>query len=292
MDIKALNFSNSKLNNIYYGGSEKKIGVIYQNENYMIKFQKNTPFGKRYNHISEYIGSHIFNMLGIDCQNTILGRYKGEEVVACKDFLKNGQQFIPFNDVGESTLETNKEIYQYSYEDIISLLEKNAKLTKIKETIENFFDIFIVDALVGNFDRHGANWGFIKENNSYKLAPVFDNGSCLFPQLTDENEMKDIIQSKEETNERVYHFPTSQIKLKGKKSSYYEVISSLEFDECNNALIRIYKKIDLNKINELINNTPFISEIHKKFYIHIINERFNKIIKYSYEKLVNKNEAN
>ena len=34
-----------------------------------------------------------------------------------------------------------------------------------------------MDALLGNFDRHGANWGFIKEDNKYTIAPIFDNGS-------------------------------------------------------------------------------------------------------------------
>lgn len=53
--------------------------------------------------------------------------------------------------------------------------------------------MYIVDALLGNFDRHGANWGFLKKNNKYSLAPIFNNGSSLFPQMIDENEMKLII---------------------------------------------------------------------------------------------------
>ena len=47
--------------------------------------------------------------------------------------------------------------------------------------------MYIVDAFLGNFDRHGANWGFLKKNNKYSLAPIFDNGSSLFPQMIDEN---------------------------------------------------------------------------------------------------------
>lgn len=89
-----------------------------------------------------------------------------------------------------------------------------------------FWEMFIVDALLGNFDRHGMNWGFIKRDNAYALAPVFDNGSCLFPNMTDEDEMASIVTSPEETAKRVYGFPLSQIKLRGRKSSYYEVINS------------------------------------------------------------------
>ena len=95
-------------------------------------------------------------MLGFDVQETTLGIYNNEQVVACKDFIVDGYNFVPFNDVGESSIEVDKEKYQYSYEDIVSLLEANKKITNVKETIDEFFDIYIVDALLGNFDRHGA----------------------------------------------------------------------------------------------------------------------------------------
>ena len=60
-----------------------------------------------------------------------------------------------------------------------------------------------MDALLGNFDRHGANWGFIKEDNKYTIAPIFDNGSCLFPNLVDEEEMKEIMKSEVEKDLQV-----------------------------------------------------------------------------------------
>lgn len=278
-------FTKYELSNRRYGGSERKLGILINDFPYMLKFQKETPFGKRYNHISEYIGSHVFSLLGFNTHQTYLGTYKNENVVACKDFVIDGFQFVPFNDVGESSIEVDREKYQYSYEDIISLLESNKKLTSIEETISTFFDIFIVDALLGNFDRHGANWGFLKKNNKYSLSPIFDNGSCLFPQMIDENEMKLIMENEEEMDKRVYLFPTSQIRLNNKKSSYFDVISSLKFTECNNALKRIYPKIDITKINLLIDEISSISNIHKEFYKKMIEERYNKIIKYSYLKL-------
>lgn len=279
-----IDFSNYPLSNIYYGGSEKKLGILIDHHRYMLKFQKDTPFGKRNNHLSEYIGSHIFELLGFQVHQTYLGRYKNAEVVACKDFVENGMQFVPFNDVGESTIEVDKEKYQYSYEDIIKLLMRNQKLTAVDQTISTFFEIYIVDALLGNFDRHGANWGFLKKENKYILAPVFDNGSCLFPQMINEDEMKLILNNENEINERVYKFPTSQILLNNKKSSYFEVIFSLSYKECNNALIKIFPRINLNKINSLIDSIN-ISNIHKTFYKVMIQERYNKILKSSYQKL-------
>lgn len=280
-----MDFSKYKRSNRYYGGSERKLGILIGESEYMLKFQKVTPFGVRYNHISEYLGSRIFELLGFPVQEVYLGTYEGEPVVACKNFIGPGEQFVPFNDVGESTLDQDKEIYQYSYEDIMQMLSDNTKLTDVKETISLFWDMFIVDALLGNFDRHGSNWGFIKKDNKYRLAPIFDNGSCLFPSMTEEDIMLKILESPEETEKRVYEFPTSQIKLHGKKSSYHEVIHSLAFPECNAALVRINEHLDLGQIMELLDKTEGISEIHREFYRHMILERYNKIIKASYDKL-------
>ena len=283
-----MDFSNYKLSKINYGGSEKKIGIFIGNNKYMLKFQKNTPFGKRNNHLSEYIGSKIFELIGIPVQKVYLGIYNGEKVVACKDFVGEHEQFVPFNDVGESTIDVDIANYQYSYDNIMLMLEENKKITNIEETIEMFWNIYIVDALIGNFDRHGANWGFLKSNNKYKLAPIFDNGSCLYPQMIDEQQMEVVINSETETNNRIYFYPTSQIKVNDKKSSYFEVISSIKYHECNKALIRIYNNIKINEILKIVDELDDISEIHKKFYKHMLNARYEKIIKYSYNKLMGK----
>ena len=280
-----MDYSIYEISNINYGGSERKIGIKIENEYYMIKFQKKTAFGKRNNHISEYLGSQIFNMLGVNAQETILGTFKDENVVVCKDFNIDGYQFVPFIDVGESTIEEDKEKYQYSYEDIMSLLLLNKKITNVEDVVSSFWEIYIIDALLGNFDRHGNNWGFLKKNNKYEMAPVFDNGSCLFPNMINEDEMIYIMNSKEETAKRVYSFPTSQIKLNGKKSSYYDVINSLVYKECNEALIKIFKRINIKDIFNLIDDFKSISEVHKSFYKYMLNERYEKIIKESYNKL-------
>ncbi len=232
-------------------------------------------------------------MLGFKSQETYLGLYNGEPVVACKNFLNDDYQFVPFNDVGESSLEQDKEVYQYSYQDIMQMLEDNVKLTNVSETIDMFWNIYVVDAVLGNFDRHGGNWGFLKKNNHYSIAPIFDNGSCLFPQLIDDFTMNKIMNSEELTNEQIYKFPTSQILLNGKKSSYFEIIDSLKFKECNDTVIRIYNKYSELEINNLIDSTPFLSDVHKKFYKYIIKQRYEKILLHAYQKIMRlKNEKN
>jgi len=271
--------------NRYYSGAERKKSILINEKPYLVKFRKNSREGLRYNHVSEYLGSHIFALLGIETQETFLGIYKGENVVVIQDFLGEDEVFVPFNGVGDSSLEQDKEKYQYSYEDIIEMLQDNVKLTDVEQTIDLFWDMFVIDALIANFDRHGSNWGFIKKDNKYRLSPIFDNGSSLFPQLNTDEKIAAVLENQEEIDMRIYKFPISQVKYKGKKSSYYEIISSLVFEECNNALIRIVERIDFNKINKLIDSVENISEKRREFYKTILEQRYEKILLRSYNEL-------
>lgn len=269
----------------FYSGAERKKSIIINGNPYLVKFQKNSREGLRFNHISEFLGSHIFSLLGLEAQETQLGLYNGENVVVIKDFLDEDEVFVPFNGVGDSSLEKDKEKYQYSYEDIIKMLKENVKLTDVVQTMNQFWNMFVVDALIANFDRHGSNWGFIKKNNQYRLSPVFDNGSGLFPQLNTDEKISAVLNDQTEIEQRIYKFPTSQIKYQGKKSSYYEIISSLAYEECNEALIRVTEKVDLKKMNKLIDATEGISDIRREFYKTILKKRFEKILLESYNKL-------
>jgi hypothetical protein len=44
--------------------------------------------------LSEYVGSHIYQMLGIDTQETRLGIRHGKLVVACKDFCQKMERLF------------------------------------------------------------------------------------------------------------------------------------------------------------------------------------------------------
>ena len=270
---------------VMFSGAEKKFEIIIDGHRYIVKFQKNSEVGLTYNYVSEYLGSHIFQSVGIPVQETFLGTYDGKNVVVMKNFLEPEDALVAFNGVGESSLERDKELYQYTYEDITAMLTENMKSTNVAETIERFWDMFIVDALIGNFDRHGGNWGFVKRDNKYRIAPVYDNGSSLYPKLNTDEKIAEVLASQEEIDKRIYQFPTSHIKVKNRKSSYFEVISSLQFEACNEALKRIVPRIDLERINRIIDEIEEISELRKRFYKTMLQQRYEKILMYSYRML-------
>ena len=284
MDFK--DYSYLKPNDVFYAGSEEKFGLTINGIRYMVKFQKfKEGYGLLNNHISEYIGSNIFALLGFDVHSTMLGMYNGRNIVLCQDFIREGEEFVPFNAVGESSLEREKESFQYTYDDIVEMFYSNSKLVSPEETTKIFWQMFIVDAFLGNFDRHGFNWGFIKKNNRYKVAPIFDNGSSLFPRRTTDELLREVMENEEMLEKMTYTYPTSQVKLNGRKSSYYNVISSLEFEECNNALSEVYSRIDMRKIILFIDSLSFLDDLQRDFYKLILEFRYEKIIKNPYLKL-------
>ena len=283
-------FTKCPLSNIYYGGSDKKIGIVFQNDNWMLKFRKMTAYGEAFNDISEYVGSMIFSILGFETQEVLLGTYKGKNVVACKDFMFN-KKYTPFDDVGESSIDDDKYKYTYSYEDIEKLINRNKKINSKDNALDLFWRTYVVDCLLANNDRHGKNWGFIKLDNQYYPAPIFDNGNCLFSSFGDEEEMDYMLNNEEELLEKVYEYPRSIIKNTEGLNDYYSVIYSKKYQRCNSAVIFMVPIIK-NKMREIMQVIDDVdcSDIKKSFMKTIIKKRFELILLKTYGELLNEND--
>ncbi len=118
-----------------------------------------------------------------------------------------------------------------------------------------------------------------------EIAPIYDCGSCLYPQM-DQAGMHTVLNDEKEINQRIYLFPTAAILKNGKKISYFDYISSLKNEDCNRALKRIAGRIDMDVLNRLVEETPAITEIQKDFYKVMLSERKQKILDYSMELLL------
>ena len=270
-----------------YKGSEKKKTLIYDNKKYLVKFpdpirEKNKNISYINNAFSEYIGSNIFRIAGFKTQNTLLGKYdyKGKEkiVCACEDFTDNENVLYEFENLALST-NPDKKI-ETELNDIMEVIEEN-KMINTEETKRKFWEMFVVDSLIGNTDRHNGNWGFLlnKATGNIEFAPIYDCGSCLNPMLEDEEIEK--MNDTELKNLAINCY--SCIKENGKKINYMSFISQRKNEECNNAIKRLFTNIDIKEIENFIDNIECISSVRKEFYKKIINQRYN-ILKNVYEK--------
>lgn len=286
-------------NKTYTGANGSKICVIYDGEAYMLKFptvpSRNRNMSYTNGCASEYIGCHIFESVGIPVQKTLLGTYtrngKEKVVVACKDLTSTGIVLQDFASLKNTIIDSEHNGYGTELSDIICAIEEQTAVNPY-ELKEWFWNMFIVDALIGNWDRHNGNWGFLynTETDGIEIAPVYDCGSCLFPQA-DDTIMQSTINNLDERNLRIYQIPLSGIKMNGAKINYHDFIFSLENTDCNNALKRIHPKIDLDQINRIIDDTPYINELQKNFYKTIVKERKEKILDTSLEKLLRREHA-
>lgn len=98
--------------------------------------------------------------------------------------------------------------------------------------------------------------------------------------------MKKTLEDPAEREIRVFERPLSGIKINGQKIQYFKFISSLENRDCNKALKRILPKINMDKINRIIDETPIISDLQKEFYKTMLWERKERILDFSYQKLL------
>lgn len=268
-----------------YKGSEKKKTLIYNDKKYLVKFpdpvrEKNKNISYINNAFSEYIGSNVFKIVGFKTQNTVLGKYNynGKEkiVCACEDFTDNDNILYEFENLALST-NPDKKI-ETELNDIMEVIEES-KMINIEETKQKFWDMFVIDSLIGNADRHNGNWGFLLNKNTGKVefSPIYDCGSALNPMLEDDEIEK--INEAELKNLAINCY--SCLKEDGKKINYMTYIKQMKNEECNKAIRRLFSTINMDEINNFIENVEVMSTTRKDFYKKIIEKRY-KILKEIY----------
>lgn len=280
----------------YAGANGNKISVIYEGEQYMLKFPPQAKLNKGMSYsnscFSEYLGCQIYESIGIPVQKTLMGVYtvKGKQkiVVACGDFTEPGVSLQDFASLKNRMIDSERQGYGTELIDILQTIDEQTLVDR-DSLLERFWDMFIVDAFIGNWDRHNGNWGFLYDDRTDEmtLAPVYDCGSCLYPQA-DKKIMEAVLSDPGERNHRIYNIPLSAIMQEGKKIKYFDYISSKQNEDCNRALKRIVPRIDMGKIKGIIDYTPFISDLQKDFYLTMLIERKKRILNFSIEKLDSK----
>jgi len=269
-----------------YKGSEKKKTLIYDNKKYLVKFpdpvrEKNKNISYINNAFSEYIGSNVFKIVGFKTQNTVLGKYNynGKEkiVCACEDFTDNDNILYEFENLALST-NPDKKI-ETELNDIMEVIEES-KMIHTEETKQRFWDMFVIDSLIGNTDRHNGNWGFLLNKNTgkVKFSPIYDCGSALNPMLEDKEIEK--INETELKNLAINCY--SCLRENGKKINYMTYIKQMKNDSCNMAIKGLFSNINMDEINKFIDNIESMSTARKDFYKKMLEKRY-EILKEVYE---------
>ena len=266
-----------------YGGVNGiKKGVLFKENPYMLKIEHN---GKKNSILSEYISSKVYSMLDIPTQEVILGKIYDNEreklCVACKDFKKKDEYLYEFLTIKNSVLTENSS--NGFSTDLIEILEAidRQNFCPSGEVRERFWTMFVVDAYLGNFNRHNGNWGFLvnEKTGTKQLAPIFDCASCLYPEFTDE-QLQDFLNVPNKLEKGIYTFPKSVIKQNEEKINYHEFLQTTLNDDCLKAVKKVIPKIEKksDEIKDFINDIEVLTPVRKQFYIQILKMRREKIL--------------
>lgn len=152
----------------------------------------------------------------------------------------------------------------------------------------HFWNMFVVDALIGNTDRNNSNWGIILAADGEKrIAPVYDNGNCLNCKWDDEK-MQDILGDQQKFTAEAFKARRCIYEMERRPVNPYHLIERMEYPECNHAVRRIVPEIgrQMPQIRGLIASIPVISEIQKKYYTDVMQSRYENVLFPVYQKLM------
>ncbi len=310
--IKIENLEDLKLSGITYGGhSGSKKGIILNGEKWFLKYPKSTKSmnvaGMSYttSPISEYLGSHIYDLLGFETHDTKLAYTNGKIVVACKDFLKQNEIILDYNSIKNDYDENiEREIEELSsssnyrfgtdLDEINIIMNKNIYFERVPELKERFWDMFVVDAFLSNNDRNDNNWGLILNRDTMKLrlSPIYDNGASFYSKSSDEK-IESILKDEHKIKQVIYDSAVSSFVKDDKIINPLKFIESMNCDDCNKALLRIFPKINLINIKELFenipteyNNIPVLTNLQKEFYYKSLTYKYECIFEPIYNELL------
>lgn len=257
----------------YNGANGKKIAVSFEGSVWMLKFPPSAadkPNDLSYSNscISEHLGSTVFRLLGVPAQETRLGTYvngRWKIVCACRDFTVPGVRFYDFCSIKNTVIDSETGGHGTELSDVLTTIDLQHFVDPVAVR-RRFWDMFVVDALLGNFDRHNGNWGFLVDERTgqSELAPVFDCGSCLLPQA-DERIMRLMLEDEDELNARIYTFPGSMLKIGGRKINYRDFIATRLDPGLVEALDRLLPRIRALEFSALLDETPYLTDLQRTF---------------------------
>lgn len=311
LDLSDVGYSNR--NGSYGGRAGDKDGIVIDGEPWIAKYpksnegmQKNDKLSKTsQTPLSEYIGSHIYEILGYPVHKTLLGIRKNFLIVACKDFCDENTRLLEMRTlknihISEMNYKFNMELHETDDDHLVNLnelfvhFELNPEISKIKGVAERFWNQVVIDGLIGNNDRNNGNWGILSCGNKRELAPIFDNGACFYPKKST-LAIEKILKLPETDQARNNANVQEPFTIDGEHHLNYRSILALTESEIptaqvnflNDAIIKNTELIE-SKMDEIIdffksipgnhNGYEIISEPRREYYLKSFITRFEDVL--------------
>lgn len=266
-----INDSNAALESL---GTKRKFWFIYNEKRYLFKEGRNNT-GENW---AEVVVADLCEFLNIPHAPYYLGKVKDRHGVITPSIVPQTGMLIPGNEIlakidsrYDGSLKYKARLHKVST--VLAALksfgfEGEHLNTKISNGAEMFVGYLMLDALVGNTDRHHENWAIISHGDKEYLAPSYDHASSLGRELRDEK--KHIRLTTKDKNQSIEVYAAKA------PSALYETESSKKTLTTFEAFQEAQRKLPhateywLNYLNDL--DTEMINAIVARIPLSVMSE--------------------
>ena len=235
-------------------------------------------------HWAEKIAAEVAAVLGILHARVELAVFEEDKGSVTKSFAQEGQELIHGNQMLASTVHgyDHRREYHQSSHTLTNIWQTMGRVFVESEDAEQekcrLAEYVVLDALIGNTDRHHENWGILREQKDDRwegfVAPSFDHASSLGRELQDTRRDKILAEDRignyvKKGRGAIYwseddRYGSSPLELVQRATCKYPKLFFF-------ALMKL-KKLDERSVDNLVNRVPsdWMSPSAKKFAIALM----------------------
>jgi len=279
----------SSWQHIGYGGKstlEKEDLQSPDGLKYIIKYPRKSILGMYWEDITEFIAAHIGSMMGLEMMSVEMVTRDGKRGCLLRNFVdefkakahEEGGALLPnlvegYNQLQKSSLK-NIELIETGFQVITQV--------DFWETIKNqFIDMLVYDALIGNQDRHPFNWSMLYFDTKIKFSPIYDNGASLGFNFNDDK-LTEMNASVTKLNKYVRN-TRMKVGLFERKNIKAKILLAFVYHHYPQELNKSIQKVDNFDIEEykrFIQSLNLLSDAQREWLQLIIPARKEKILEW------------
>lgn len=229
-------------------GRLKKTWIIEKGTRYLLKGGYKSEILQPFN---EALATMICEKLGFSHTKYEITTVSNKIVSKCPCFINENTELITAHQILHGMPKEN------AHEEYIKILEKH-NIQNAREKIEN---MFILDYIILNEDRHLNNFGIIRDVNTLEwidVAPIFDSGESL----------------------KIIDYNDEEVIINGEARFYYNIEP---FDNITK-YVKDFSRFDLSKLDSVPED--FDNLLHEYQNItHMTDNRINKICTLLYSRI-------
>lgn len=242
---------------------------------------------------SEKVSCEIAELLGMPHAHYDLARWRTIQGVTSLTLLEEGESLVLGNQILPPTDSKKYRENHHTVQRVMALMRSPNIVPCLHPQMDtrlSVSDIFVgylmLDALVGNSDRHHENWALIWSPTNIRLSPTFDHASCLGRNESDERREQRLI-TRDKGNSVEAYATRTRSALFLKKEDPKPLLTTDAFLAAaaycptgKNYWLQRLSTLNDEKIREVLYDIPddFISEPARKFALAMLIFNRNRLL--------------